>query len=162
VSTRFSQPTNFSTNVCAKLCVFNIIVAVMKLKTKVGSISSARLNKDCFQPSFGDFYRVYGFGRTSDGGSISDVLKSLKQDYVPIGSTRAYILAEDSSSNGVCQGDSGGPFVNSQDVIFGVVSFTIGSCANGRFCAKNFFQLKAAYWRSPNFLHPSLSVLRYS
>lgn len=108
-----------------------IPVAVIKLETRLTGVDTLRVNSGCNTPCNGDELDAYGFGRTSDGGSSSPVLKTLETDYVGCGSTLAYLLVFANDDEGVCQGDSGGPLVNSNGVQVGVASFVQGGCAKG-------------------------------
>ena len=104
---------------------------MIKLETRLTGADTIRVNNNCGTPCNGDKLDAYGFGRTSDGGSTSPVLKTLETDYVSCGSTNAFLLVFAGDDEGVCQGDSGGPLVNSNGVQVGVASFVQGGCAKG-------------------------------
>ena len=109
-----------------------LLVSVLKLVTPVDTtvFPVVGLNTDCNAPSNCQTLQLYGFGRTSDGGSLSDVLKVLDSRYECLGSGSPYMNLYASPSSGVCQGDSGGPAVigNTQ---YGIASFVQGGCAAG-------------------------------
>lgn len=108
------------------------LVAVLKLESPVNitEFPVINLNTDCNQPVNCQTMQLYGFGRTSDGGSLSDFLKVLDASYQWFGSGNPYMYVYSSSSTGICQGDSGGPAVigNTQ---YGIASFVQGGCASG-------------------------------
>ena len=106
-------------------------MAVIKLDNEVPN-EPVTLNQNCNTPVDGDDLVTYGFGRTSDGGSTSPVLKRLETKYECTGSTCAYMLVFADNDEGICQGDSGGPVLSRSDEQMGVASFVQGGCAQGK------------------------------
>lgn len=108
-------------------------MAVLKLVSPVDTAAFPviQLNTDCNKPTFCETLQLYGFGLTSDGGSLSEVLKTVNSNYQWLGSGNPYMrLLSGFGTAGACQGDSGGPAVIG-NVQYGIASFVQGGCAQG-------------------------------
>lgn len=114
-------------------------VAVLKLSGS-SSVSPILLNRDVNWPSTeGEPLRVVGYGATSQGGPVSNVLKKMDTAFYSISTCQANYPNVESGTHvcgnvdneGDCQGDSGGPLFSTADgtsTQVGIVSYGIG-CA---------------------------------
>lgn len=115
-------------------------IALLKLARPVTDIGSLQLVDSSSQIAPGTLATVTGFGRTSDGGPVSSVLRQVEVPLVSLavanqvyGDLNSFHLGAGFAQGGKdsCQGDSGGPLVvraGNDWRLAGVVSFGNG-CA---------------------------------
>mmetsp|Transcript_1240 Transcript_1240/g.1848 ORF Transcript_1240/g.1848 Transcript_1240/m.1848 type:complete len:455 (-) Transcript_1240:392-1756(-) len=123
-------------------------VALMILPHEVTGITYAKLNEDASQ--VGDVLRVIGWGSTSSGGELSEILLEAEVDYVTNEQCNKAYSEDDeepvtdgmmcAARDGIdtCQGDSGGPMMLASDegegdpIQVGITSWGYG-CAKPNF-----------------------------
>ena len=117
-------------------------VMLLRLSQPVNNMEPISLNQDPSTLEVGETVRVSGWGTTSSGGSVSNVLLYADLRYVSNsecnisynGVIDDFEMCASESGKDSCQGDSGGPLVisdfsNGKPLLVGVVSWGIG-CAS--------------------------------
>lgn len=140
----------------------DFMLVFLEVPTKINNLQFVKLNSDVTSPTSGDPVTVVGWGTTSQGGPLSDVLLAVELNAMSNGRCSASTFGSESywgqitdnmlcaadDGEDSCQGDSGGPLVvessdGSADVQVGVVSWGYG-CAHPEF-AGVYSRVSSAY-----------------
>ena len=116
-------------------------LAILQLCDEVFVTSYCEYNRDPTYPSAtGTDLFMVGFGRTNIEGSLSPILQTAKVDFLDNtacgGRYDRYngdqVLCADSptSEAGICYGDSGGPLLDSKNLVVGLNSYIVETCAS--------------------------------
>lgn len=114
-------------------------IAILKLCDPVFVNSYAEYNTDPGVPSStGEDLFIVGFGRTNPTGNLSPFLKKAKVDYLNVDTCKARYpqydgvqsICADAPMAGICYGDSGGPLLDENNMLIGLASFIIDTCAS--------------------------------
>lgn len=151
---KVSQPLYFSTEGSqGDICLIQLCRSSTKVKE--GKVHSISVNADPSIPNANNLVTVTGWGTTSEGGSLSNILQEVTVKYYSQESCKAIYKSAVTDSimcagipeggKDACQGDSGGPLVISTStsssnknqsstalLLVGVVSWGIG-CAEPNF-----------------------------
>lgn len=141
-----SQNEGQSVPVCSA-----IIHPANNMKSMENDIAILKLCDPVFVNSYGEYNRnpdypgatgvdifMVGFGRTNVAGGLSPILQKAKVDYLDNGACAAryskyngdQTLCADSPTNGICYGDSGGPALDTNNLVVGLNSYIVDTCAS--------------------------------
>jgi len=132
-------------------------VAILKLVSPAANKGLAKMNEAASAPADGSALTTYGYGRTSEGGSASDVLKTLVTSVLASISTDKVIATKaNPSSESTCQGDSGGMGLM---FIYLVRCFYFSRFLTCRLNQNNIYvAVFISYAAIHSFIHPSINL----
>lgn len=117
---------------------YDFMIVKLSRPVKGQKVPVVRLNNETSNPIAGQSVKTIGFGHTSEGGTISNVLlevtvpvvdqESCEQGYVNRGVNDTDMICAGETGRDSCQGDSGGPLLDSGGSVVGIVSWGDG-CA---------------------------------
>lgn len=128
-----------------------IIHPANNMKSMENDIAILKLCDPVFITSYGEYNRnpnypgntgvdifMIGFGRTNVNGGLSPLLQKAKADYLDNDTCAArydkyngdQTFCADAPTAGICYGDSGGPTLDSSNMVVGLNSYIVDTCAS--------------------------------